>query len=161
MPGQHDHGGAEPQRRRTGSKPGQEVQRRRDLAIAGEMVLDDKGAAKAERLGLDIVFDEIAEAFAAVELGRLRGVGAPRCRAAEQTELHMSLSRPQTVGARVTATRALLKTPVSHCRIAAPRPMSPPQSQRGYPKLDECGRDRADPAKRAFHPVATVQGELP
>src|SRR5205807_4310369 len=85
---------------RAGAKPGQEVQRRRNLAVSGEMVLDYKGAAKAERLGLDIVFDEVAEAFAAVELGRLRGVGAPRRRAAEQTELHMSLSRPQTVGAR-------------------------------------------------------------
>jgi hypothetical protein len=48
------------------------------------MMLDDKGAAKAERLGLDIVLDEIAEALAAVELG----AAAPRCRAAEQAELH-------------------------------------------------------------------------
>src|SRR5205823_12107058 len=69
MPGQHNDGGAEPQRRRAGAKPGQEVQRRRNLAVSGEMVLDYKGAAKAERLGLDIVFDEVAEAFAAVELG--------------------------------------------------------------------------------------------
>ena len=48
------------------------------------MVLDDKGAVKAERLGLDVVFDEIAEAFAAVELG----AAAPRRRTAEQAELH-------------------------------------------------------------------------
>ena len=55
------------------------------------MVLDDKGAVKAERLGLDIVFDEVAEPLAAVELA---AAAAPRRRAAEQTELHRVDVRP-------------------------------------------------------------------
>src|SRR4029077_13160125 len=101
---QYHHRGTEAQPTGARTKPGQQVDRRRDLAIAGEMVLDDKGAVKAEPLGLDIVFDEIAEAFAAVELGRLRRTGAPRRRAAEQTEPHraMLLGR-KTVAARVGA----------------------------------------------------------
>src|SRR5947207_7906298 len=91
VPGQHDDRGAEPQGAGAGAEPGQQIDCRRDLAITGEMVLDDKGAVKAERLGLDIVIDEIAEAFAAVELGRLRRIGAPRRRAAEQTEPHRAM----------------------------------------------------------------------
>jgi hypothetical protein len=51
------------------------------------VVLDDKGAVKAERLGLDVVIDEIAEALAAVEVG----AAATRCRTAEETELHPSV----------------------------------------------------------------------
>jgi hypothetical protein len=49
------------------------------LAVAGEMVLYDKGAVEAEGLGLDIVFNEIAEPLAAVELG----TATPRRSAAE------------------------------------------------------------------------------
>jgi hypothetical protein len=33
------------------------------------MMLDDKGAVKPERLGLDVILDEIAISFAAVEFG--------------------------------------------------------------------------------------------
>ena len=89
----------------------------RHLAVAGEMMLDDKGAVKAEPLGLDIVFDEIAEAFAAVELGRLRWTGAPRRRAAEQTEPHraMLLGR-KTVGLKSRRGRAMFKMPVFYRR---------------------------------------------
>ena len=55
------------------------------------MVLDDKGAVKAQRLGLDVVIDEVAEALAAVELG----AAAPRRRTAEETELHyLTLAYP-------------------------------------------------------------------
>src|SRR5262249_83847 len=86
VPGQHDDRGAETQPACACAKPGQQVQRRRNLAISGEMVLDDKGAVKAERLGLDIVFDEIAEPLAAVELGAAASCGGT----AEQTELHSS-----------------------------------------------------------------------
>ena len=88
VPRQHHDRGAEPQPAGARAEPGQEVDRRRDLAIAGEMVLDDKGAVKAERLGLDIVFDEIAKALGAVELGLFGPLGAPRRRTAEQAELH-------------------------------------------------------------------------
>ena len=87
VPGQHDDRGAEPQPAGAGAEPGQQVERRRDLAVAGEMVLDDKGAAKAQRLGLDVVVDEVAKPFAAVELaGRRRRAAAlpnrPNCIAA-------------------------------------------------------------------------------
>ena len=62
------------------------------------MVLDDKGAAKAERLGLDIVLDKVAEALAAVELAGLRAGGPPRRGAAEQAELHRQCSSMDLVG---------------------------------------------------------------
>src|SRR5215472_18070851 len=65
MPGQHEHGRAEPQRRGARAEPGQEIEARRHLPKAGEMVLDDKGRVKAERLGLDIVVDPLAKALAA------------------------------------------------------------------------------------------------
>ena len=54
------------------------------------MVLDDKGAVKAERLGLDVVLDEIAKSLAAIEFG----TAASRCGAAEETELHCSRFLP-------------------------------------------------------------------
>src|SRR5947208_15604815 len=69
MRGQHEHRGAQSQPARARAEPGQQVERRRDLAIAGEVVLDDECAVEAERLGLDVVFDEVAEPLAAVELG--------------------------------------------------------------------------------------------
>jgi hypothetical protein len=90
VPGQHDNRGAEPQPSGACAEPGQQAEGGRDLAIAGEVVLDDKGAVKAERLGLDVVFDEIAKPLAAVELG----TAAPRRGAAEQTELHRSRYLP-------------------------------------------------------------------
>ena len=86
VPGQHEHCGAQAQPARARAEPGQQVERGRDLAIAGEVVLDDERAVEAERLGLDVVVDEIAEPLAAVELGTT----APRRCTAEQTELHRS-----------------------------------------------------------------------
>ena len=74
-------------RARACAEPGQQVERGRDLAIAGEVVLDDERAVEAERLGLDVVFDELAEPLAAVELGTT----APRRRTTEQAELHRLL----------------------------------------------------------------------
>ena len=101
VPWQDDYCRAEPQRRRARAEPGQQVDRRGHLAVAGEMVLDDKGAVKTERLGLDIVIDEVAEPLRAVELALAR-TGAPRRSAAEQTEPHMpcSVSAAARVGAR-------------------------------------------------------------
>jgi hypothetical protein len=60
------------------------------LPIAGEVVLDDERAVKAECLGLDVVFDEITESFAAVEFRTT----APRRRTAEQAESHRGDLRP-------------------------------------------------------------------
>src|SRR5207237_10932552 len=93
VPRQHEHRGAEPQCVRARAEPSQQVDRRRDLAVAGEMMLDHKGAVKPERLGLHIVFDEVAKSFAAVELGGLIPGGTPRRCAAEQTEPHDRSSR--------------------------------------------------------------------
>src|SRR5713101_7057940 len=87
MPGQHEYRGAQAQPARARAEPGQQVERGRDLAIAGEVVLDDERAVEAERLGLDVVVDELAEPLAAVELG----TAASRRRTAEQTELHRLL----------------------------------------------------------------------
>src|SRR5947209_8530753 len=70
-----------------GAEPGQQVEAGRHLAKAGEMMLDEKGAVKAERLGFDIVIDELAEALAAVRVG----TAAPCLRAAEQSKTHRLL----------------------------------------------------------------------
>src|SRR6516165_11774363 len=69
MPGQYQHRRAKAQMVCAGAEPGQQVEARRDLAKTGEMVLDQKGAVIAARLGFDIVFDELAEALAAVGVG--------------------------------------------------------------------------------------------
>jgi hypothetical protein len=86
VPGQYDDRSSEPQPPGARAKPSQQVEGRGDLAVTGKVVLDDKGAVKAERLGLDVVFDEIAKSLAAVEFG----AAAPCRGAAEQTELHCS-----------------------------------------------------------------------
>ncbi len=91
VPGQHDDRGAEPQGRGARAEPGQQVERRRNLTVAGEMVLDDKGAVKSEPLGLDIVVDEVTEPLGAVEFRRVGARRTPRRRAAEQTEPHAAL----------------------------------------------------------------------
>ena len=84
VPGQRDHGGPEPQVLRPRAHPGQEVQRGRDLTEAGEVVLDDERALVAERLGLDVVLDELAEPGAAVDVDPAPlGLGAP-----EEPETH-------------------------------------------------------------------------
>ena len=44
VPGQHDDRRSEPQAPGARAEPGQQVERRRDLAVAGKMVLDDKGS---------------------------------------------------------------------------------------------------------------------
>jgi hypothetical protein len=63
-------------------RQGQQVERRRDLAITGTVMLDDKGAVKAERLGIDDILDEIAKSLAAAEFG-----GPPRRRRKGRTAL--------------------------------------------------------------------------
>src|SRR5262249_27332192 len=103
VPRQNDDRRAEPQCPCARAQPGQQIDCRRNLPIAGEMVLHDKGAAKAERLGLDIVVDEVAKPLAAVELGGLAGIGAPRRRAAEQTELHTPCSVTWVLWVRLSA----------------------------------------------------------
>ena len=85
VPGQHHHGGAEPQRLGARREPGQQVEARRDLAEAGEMMLDHEGRVVAQRLGLDVVFDVVAKALTAVEVG----AAALRLGAAEQSEFHV------------------------------------------------------------------------
>jgi hypothetical protein len=59
--------------------PGQQVEARRHLPEAGEMMLDGERAGIAERLGFHVVFDVILEALAAVDIGAV----AFRLRAAE------------------------------------------------------------------------------
>src|SRR5436305_12978474 len=54
VPRQHEHRGAEPQCRGARAEPGQQIEARRHLPETGEMVLDDKGGMKAERLRFDI-----------------------------------------------------------------------------------------------------------
>src|SRR6516225_535321 len=84
MPGQYQHRRAKAQMACAGAEPGQQVEARRDLAKAGEMMLDQKGAVIAERLGFDIVLDEIAEALAAVGVG----AAAPGLGTAKKSKSH-------------------------------------------------------------------------
>src|SRR5580693_4316234 len=84
MPGQHQHRRAKTQMPCAGAEPSQQVEARRDLAEAGEVVLDQKGAVIAERLCFDIVLDEIAEALAAVGVG----AAAPGLCTAEKSKSH-------------------------------------------------------------------------
>src|SRR5205823_246087 len=84
VPRQNQHRGAEAQIARAGAEPRQEIEARRHLTKAGEMMLDEKGAVVAERLGLDIVLDEIANALAAVGIG----AAAPGLGTAEKSKSH-------------------------------------------------------------------------
>ncbi len=68
VPRQHQHGSAEPQRLGLGRHPGEQRQAGRYLTEAGEMMLDQKGRMVAERLGLDIVFDELLIALAGIDV---------------------------------------------------------------------------------------------
>src|SRR5215472_6076673 len=72
---------------RAGAEPGQQIEARRDLAEAGEMVLDEKRAVIAQRLGLDIVVDEIAKTLTAIGIG----ASAPGLRTAEKSKPHCVL----------------------------------------------------------------------
>ena len=112
VPRQHHDRRAEAQPAGARTEPGQKVDRRRDLAIAGEMVLDDKAAVKAQRLGLDIVVDKVAETLGAVELG-LFGLLARRAVALPNRPnciASPSLAKPTRCG-EVTATPAMFKMP--------------------------------------------------
>src|SRR6516225_2494767 len=84
MPGQYQHRRTEAQMPCAGAEPGQQVEARRDLAKAGEVVLDEKGTVETEHLGLDIVLDELAEALTAVGVG----AAAPGLRTAEKSKSH-------------------------------------------------------------------------
>ena len=84
VPRQHDHRRAEAKRARAGADPGQQVERRGDLAEAGEMMLDDERALVAERFGLDDVLDVVLEAGGAVHIR----AAALRLGRAEKSELH-------------------------------------------------------------------------
>src|SRR5882724_13275147 len=107
MPGQHDDCRAEPQPPGARAEPGQQVEGRGDLPITGEVVFDDKAAVKPQRLGLDIVFDEITKPLATVELG----AAAPRRGAAEEAELHCSGFLPAINPPDTTRCRAMFQIP--------------------------------------------------
>ncbi len=77
VPRQHQNRGAEPQGLGFRRHPGQQRQARRDLAEAGEMMLDQEGRMIAERLGLDIVVDELLVALAGIDVrSAMAGRGA-------------------------------------------------------------------------------------
>jgi hypothetical protein len=81
-------------KQRVRAKPGQQVERRRDLAIAGTVMLDDKGAVKAERLGVDDILDEIAKSLTAVEFGAAAPLPkGPNCIAPISFQRSISLLR--------------------------------------------------------------------
>ena len=88
VPRQHQNRRAKAERSRFRRDPGQQRQACRDLAEPGEMMLNEKGGMITERLGLNIVFDELAITLARIRVGAaMAGRGA-----AEQTEAHEGLS---------------------------------------------------------------------
>src|SRR5439155_16455289 len=90
VPGQHDHRGTEAERARSRADPGQQVERRRDLAEAGEMMFHDERALVTQRLGLDDILDVVLEAGGAVYIG-----AAALCLSrAEKSELHSRTPPP-------------------------------------------------------------------
>ena len=139
VPGQHDHRGAKPQRARARADPGEQVQRRRDLAEAGEVMLDDERALIAERLGLDDVLDVVLEAGGAVDVG----AAALRLRRAEESELHGC-----SCSARVIPMRHLLKYPpqplagFGHRRVRLVHPAGPEEEAvvHAVPTRGDCRR---------------------
>ena len=84
VPGQHDDGGAEPQRGGAHGERGLQHQRGGDLVPAGEMMLDQEARTIAERLGLDGVVEIVAEALPGFR-AEVLGAGLRR---AEDSELH-------------------------------------------------------------------------
>src|SRR5271170_5383640 len=140
VPGQDQYRRAEPQMPRAGAEPGQQIEAGRNLAKAGEMMFDKKCAVIAQRLGLDIVVDEIAEALAAVGIR----TGSSRLCATEQSELHRSnlpklrlpsrSKRIQCKRGRTFSHNSCNDRVIGSCGISAPKfssariPLSPSSS---------------------------------
>ncbi len=79
VPRQHQHGGAKPQGLSLCRHPGEQREAGGDLAEACEVVFNQKGRVIAERLGLDIVVDELAVAVAGIHIGpAVAGGGAAK-----------------------------------------------------------------------------------
>src|SRR5579885_956399 len=90
VPGQHHHRGAEPERRGARGERHQQHQGGGGLLPAAEMVLDREARHQAERLGLDVEIEIVAEALAGLG-GKSRRIRLGRT---EQTETHYAASRP-------------------------------------------------------------------
>jgi hypothetical protein len=84
VPGQHDHGGAEPQCRGAHGERGLQHQGGGNLIPAGEVMLDQEARAEAQRLGFDGVVEIVAEALPGLG-AEVAAVGLHR---AEDSELH-------------------------------------------------------------------------
>ena len=94
VPGHHHHRRAQPDVAGAGGEIGQHRHRGRDLALAGEMVLDHEKLLEAQAIGFDHIVDEALVALAVLQ------TDATLCpRAAEQSELH-ALVPPGTTLAR-------------------------------------------------------------
>ena len=64
VPGQHDYRGAEPQRGGAHGKATEQHHRGGDLVPAGEVMFDQEARVEAERLGLDVEVEIVAEPLA-------------------------------------------------------------------------------------------------
>ena len=84
VPGQHHHRRAEPYALGAAGKVAQEIERRRELPDAREVVLDHEHAVIAELLGVQHVVDVLGVAEAVSDRPFTRRLGS-----AEQPELHM------------------------------------------------------------------------
>jgi hypothetical protein len=84
VPGQHNHRGAEPQRRGAHGKRGLQHQRGGNLVPAGKVMLDQKARHVAQRLSFDGVVEIIAKALP----GFGAEVAALGLRRAENAEFH-------------------------------------------------------------------------
>src|SRR5262249_28629370 len=93
----------EPERRRPRGDPCQQLQRRRDLVPAREVVLDEEGGPIPERLRLYTQLDELVEPLTRFGAGPL----AARLRAAEDCELHRRALGPHGSGLLASLFQAL------------------------------------------------------
>ena len=94
VPRHHHHRRAQPDVAGAGGEIGQHRHRGRDLALAGEMVLDHEELLEAQLVGFDHIVDEALVALAVLEADAALGP-----RAAEQTELHAWFPPGRTLAA--------------------------------------------------------------
>ena len=151
VPRHHQHGRAEPQLLCLGGEIGEEIQRRRDLAEPGEMVLDQEHAVIAELLGLADVIDVVA-----VDLAVARLVAQLGARAAEQPEPHPALLLTDTSSERTQQSPAplpiegrLLCRPVPRNGAVNSRSNLPRLRSTATPRMDESG-DAASAGRTAW-----------
>ncbi len=101
VPGQHGHGGAQPQPGRVPREVREQRQGRGRLAEPGEVVFGEEDACKAERLGLDRIAGEVVVGVLEADSVGLGGWPS------EQSETHRPAAFPLRLRRRASRISAL------------------------------------------------------